>query len=55
MASPAFVAGDFRIFDVQGFRQRMTEIKSRVRPKLNAFGDSLTPSVGRSVGGAVKL
>ena len=53
MASPAFVAGDFRIFDVQGFRQRMTEIKSRVRPKLNAFGDSLTPSVGRSVGGPV--
>ena len=53
MASPAFVAGDFKVFDVHGFKQRMTEIKSRVRPKLNAFGDSLTPSVGRSVGGPV--
>src|SRR2546427_10359086 len=53
MASPAFVAGDFKIFDVKGFKPRMTEIRSRVRPKLDAFGESLTPSVGRSVGGDV--
>ena len=25
MASPAFVAGDFRIFDVKGFKPRMTK------------------------------
>ena len=53
MASPAFVAGDFKIFDVKGFQPRMTEIRSRVRPKLNAFGGSLASSVSRSVGGEV--
>jgi uncharacterized protein YktB (UPF0637 family) len=53
MPSPAFVAGDFRIFDVKGFKPRMTEIRARVRPKLGAFGESLASSVGRSVGGEV--
>jgi uncharacterized protein YktB (UPF0637 family) len=53
MPSPAFVAGDFRIFDVKGFTPRMTEIRARVRPKLGAFGESLASSVGRSVGGEV--
>src|SRR5207245_8837064 len=53
MASPAFVAGDFKIFDVKGFKARMTEIRARVRPKLDAFGESLTPSISRSVGGDV--
>jgi len=50
MASLAFVAGDFRIFDVQGFNPRMTEIRARVRPKLDAFGGRLASSVSRSVG-----
>jgi len=50
MASPAFVAGDFKIFDVKGFKPRMTEIRARVRPKLDAFGGSLTSAVSRSVG-----
>src|SRR3989441_11165861 len=53
MASPAFVAGDFKIFDVKAFKPRMTEIRARVRPKLGAFGESLASSVGRSVGGKV--
>src|SRR5215510_13075235 len=53
MASPAFVAGDFRIFDVKGFAARMSEIRFRVRPKLGAFGESLSSSVGRSIGGEV--
>ena len=53
MASPAFVAGDFKIFDVKGFKPRMAEIRTRVRPKLDAFGESLTSSVGRSVGSQV--
>ncbi|PYN81517.1 MAG: hypothetical protein DMD96_09675 [Candidatus Rokuibacteriota bacterium] len=53
MASPAFVAGDFKIFDVKGFKPRMTEIRARVRPKLDAFGGSLTSAVSRSVGGDV--
>jgi uncharacterized protein YktB (UPF0637 family) len=53
MASPAFVAGDFKIFDVSGFKPRMTEIRARLRPKLDALGESLSSSVGRSVGGEV--
>jgi uncharacterized protein YktB (UPF0637 family) len=53
MASPAFVAGDFKIFDVKGFKPRMNELRARVRPKLDAFGGSLASSVGRSVGSQV--
>jgi uncharacterized protein YktB (UPF0637 family) len=53
MASSAFVTSDFKIFDVNGFKPRMSEIRARVRPKLDAFGGSLAPSVSRSVGGVV--
>jgi uncharacterized protein YktB (UPF0637 family) len=53
MASSAFVAGDFKIFDVSGFKPRMSEIRARVRPKLDALGGSLAPAVSRSVGGEV--
>ena len=50
MPSAAFVAGDFKVFDVKGFRARMGEIRGRVRPKLEAFGHSLAPAVARSLG-----
>ena len=53
MPSPAFVAGDFKVFDVGGFTPRMSEIRARVRPKLDAMGDTLAPAVGRSIGGEV--
>ena len=53
MPSPAFVAGDFKVFDVHGFKPRMDEIRARVRPKLDAFGGSLAPSISRSVAGDV--
>ena len=53
MPSPAFVAGDFRIFDVSGFKPRMSEIRARVRPKLDAMGETLAPAVARSIGGEV--
>src|SRR5438034_1053356 len=53
MPSSAFVTGDFKIFDVKGFQPRMAELKSRVRPKLEALGRSLAPAVGRSLGGEV--
>jgi len=49
----AFVAGDFKVFDVQGFRTRMDEIRSRVRPKLETLGHSLAPPVSRSTGAEV--
>jgi uncharacterized protein YktB (UPF0637 family) len=53
MASPAFVAADFKTFDVRGFQARMKEIRERLRPKLEAFGHSLAPAVGRSLSGEV--
>jgi uncharacterized protein YktB (UPF0637 family) len=53
MASPAFVAADFKTFEVKGFQPRMKEIRERVRPKLEAFGHSLAPAVARSLGGDV--
>ncbi len=53
MPSAAFVAGDFRVFDVKGFKPRMSEIRGRVRPKLEALGHSLAPAVGRSIGAEV--
>ena len=51
MPSRAFVAGDFRVFDVRGFPARMREIRARLRPKLEALGHSLAPAVARSIGG----
>ena len=53
MPSAAFVTADFRVFDVKGFKPRMGEIRSRVRPKLEALGHSLAPAVGRSLGAEV--
>ena len=53
MPSPAFVAGGFKIFGVSGFKPRMSEIRARVRPKLNAMGETLAPAVARSLGGEV--
>ena len=51
MPAAAFNAGDFRVFDVKGFQPRMTEIRGRIRPKLEALGHSLAPGVGRATGG----
>lgn len=53
MSSPAFRAPDFKVFEVKGFQPRMEEVRSRIRPKLEAFGASLGPSIGRTVGGDV--
>jgi uncharacterized protein YktB (UPF0637 family) len=51
MAFPGFTAADFRIFEVDGFAPRMTAIKSRIRPKLEAAGRDLVADVSR-IGGA---
>ena len=50
MPAAAFNAGDFKVFDVQGFQPRMSEIRGRIRPKLEAIGHSLAPAVGRATG-----
>ena len=51
MASAAFNAADFRVFDVKGFKPRMGEIRVRIRPKLEAMSQSLLHAVSRSTGG----
>jgi hypothetical protein len=51
MAAAAFNAGDFKVFDVGGFKPRMSEIRGRIRPKLEAIGHSLAPAVSRATGG----
>jgi len=52
MPSSAFSAADFKIFDVTGFQARMSEIRGRVRPKLEALGHSLAPAIQRTTGEA---
>jgi uncharacterized protein YktB (UPF0637 family) len=52
MPSPAFGATDFKVFDEHAFRARMSGIRERIRPKLEAVGHSLTPAVSRATGGA---
>ena len=51
MAAPAFAAADFKVFDVKGFQPRMSEIRERIRPKLEAFGHSLAPGIAHATGG----
>jgi uncharacterized protein YktB (UPF0637 family) len=53
MSSPAFRSPDFKVFDVKGFQPRMIEIRTRIRPKLEAFGTSLAPQIARTVGADV--
>ena len=50
MPHAAFSAADFKVFDVKGFKPRMGEIKTRIRPKLETLGKSLAPAVARSLG-----
>ena len=53
MATPAFAAADFKVFDIDGFQPRMAEIRERIRPRLDAFGHSLSPAITRATGTAV--
>jgi len=51
MAFPGFTAGDFKVFDIPGFKPRMEAIKTRIRPKLEAAARDLAPDVARIGGG----
>ena len=50
MPSGAFGAADFKVFDVNGFQARMSQIRERIRPKLETLGHSLAPAIQRSIG-----
>ena len=51
MPFPGFSSGDFKVFDIPGFKSRMEAITTRIRPKLEAAGREILPDVTR-VGGA---
>ena len=53
MPSTAFYAADFKVFEQPGFTARMSGIRERLRPKLEAVGHSLDPGVGRATVGEV--
>jgi len=50
MPSGAFGAADFKVFDVNGFQARMSQIRERIRPKLETLGHSLGPAIQRTTG-----
>ncbi len=50
MPSPTFGAADFQVFELKGFRERMEEIRRRIRPKLEGLGDRLASELKRSTG-----
>jgi uncharacterized protein YktB (UPF0637 family) len=53
MPSSAFYAADFKVFDETTFKGRMSAIRERLRPKLEAIGHSLNQGVQRATGGDV--
>jgi uncharacterized protein YktB (UPF0637 family) len=42
---PIFTAADFKVFQADGFQARMTGIRTRIRPKLEALGTALAPAI----------
>ena len=53
MPSSAFTSADFKLFDVKGFQPRMHELRTRIRPKLEALGHSLAPIIQHTTGDAM--
>jgi uncharacterized protein YktB (UPF0637 family) len=45
VATLGFTPGDFEVFSVDGFNERMQQIYARVRPKLIRLGDDLSPVI----------
>lgn len=53
MPSSAFTSGDFKVFDVKGFKPRMQQLRTRIRPKLETLGHSLAPAIRHTTGEAM--
>jgi uncharacterized protein YktB (UPF0637 family) len=51
MSFTGFRTSDFKVFDIEGFTDRMEAITTQIRPKLEAVGQELLPDVTR-IGGA---
>jgi uncharacterized protein YktB (UPF0637 family) len=44
-----FTLHDFKVFDLEGFHERMTALRSRIRPKLASIGEELAPRISALV------
>lgn len=44
-----FTLDDFSVFDLTGFNERMSAIRTAIRPKLGAMGEELATKIGRMV------
>jgi uncharacterized protein YktB (UPF0637 family) len=44
-----FTVQDFKVFDIQGFNERMAAILTHIRPKLTSIGEELVPKVSELV------
>src|SRR6185369_10369555 len=44
-----FIPGDFKVFDLQAFHDRMGAIMLKIRPKLTSMGEALAPKVSQIV------
>ncbi len=40
-----FTSKDFKVFDIEGFEERMEAIRGRIRPRLTEMGEALAPGV----------
>lgn len=49
MGSLGFAPADFKVFEVEGFNERMQQIYARVRPKLIRLGDEFAPAIARGL------
>ncbi|BAB06356.1 YktB family protein [Halalkalibacterium halodurans] len=50
MSIPGFVQADFDVFTIDGLEPRMEKIKNQIRPKLEAFGTELAPTLSSLTG-----
>ena len=44
-----FTLNDFKVFDLDGFSERMAAIATRIRPKLASIGKELQPKISELV------
>ena len=44
-----FTLNDFKVFDLDGFSERMAAIATRIRPKLSSIGRELEPKISELV------
>jgi uncharacterized protein YktB (UPF0637 family) len=49
VATLGFTPASFKVFEIEGFNQRMEQIYAQVRPRLVRLGDELAPELARKL------